>query len=291
MDVKNYVNGCDICMRSKSARHKPYGSLQSLPIPQYKWKDITMDFVTGLPTSCDWRGVKYDSILVIVNRLTKMVHYEAVQKTLTAEGLAEVIIDSVVRYHGLPNSIVSDRGSLFTSQFWSSLCYFMHIKRRLSTAFHLQTDGQTERQNSTMEAYLRSFVSFEQDNWVQYLPMAEFAYNNAKHSSTRFTPFELNYGYHPRVSYEDELDPRSRSKVAGAEVLELKELLYECKVNLQKAQDSQARYHNKSVKERVYTPGEKVWISSQHIKTKRNKKLEHKFFESFDIIEAVGKNA
>ena len=154
VDVEKYVNGCDICMRAKSKRHKPYGNLQSLPIPSHKWKDLTMDFVTGLPPSKDWRGVKYDSILVIVDRLTKMVHYEAVQKTLTAEGLAEVIIDVIIRHHGLPDSIVTDRGSLFTSQFWSSLCYFMSIKRRLSTAFHPQTDGQTERQNSTMEAYL-----------------------------------------------------------------------------------------------------------------------------------------
>ena len=154
VDVERYVKECDICMRAKSARHKPYGNLQSLPIPQHKWKDLTMDFVTSLPPSKDWRGVKYDSILVIVDRLTKMVHYEPVQKTLTAEGLAEVIINTVIRHHGLPDSIVTDRGSLFTSQFWSSLCYFMSIKRRLSTAFHPQTDGQTERQNSTMEAYL-----------------------------------------------------------------------------------------------------------------------------------------
>lgn len=288
-DVEQYVRKCDICMRAKSARHKPYGSLQSLPIPQHKWKDLTMDFVTGLPPSKDWRGVKYDSILVIVDRLTKMVHYESVQKTLTAEGLTEVIIDTIIRHHGLPDSIVTDRGSLFTSQFWSSLCYFMSIKRRLSTAFHPQTDGQTERQNSTMEAYLRSYVSFKQDDWVQYLPLAEFAYNNAKHSSTKFTPFELNCGYHPRVSYDDELDPRSRSKAAGVEAKVLKELLTECKKNLRDAQESQARYHNKSVKERTYAPGETVWLASKHIKTKRNRKLEDKFLGPFEVIEPIGK--
>ena len=113
-----------------------------------------MDFVTGLLVSTDWKGESYDSILVIVNRLTKMVHYEPVKVTIDAPGLAEVILDVVVRHHGLPDSIVSDRGSLFTSKFWSSLCYFLGVKRRLSTAFHSQTDGQTERQNRTMEAYL-----------------------------------------------------------------------------------------------------------------------------------------
>ena len=95
-----------------------------------------MDFVTGLPLSSDWKGDSYDSILVIVDRLTKMVHYEPVKVTINAPGLAEVIIDVVVRYHGLPDSIISDWGAIFTSKFWSSLCYFLGIKPRLSTAFH-----------------------------------------------------------------------------------------------------------------------------------------------------------
>ena len=104
--------------------------------------------------------------------------------TITAPALAEVILNIVVRYHGLPDSIVSDRGSVFMSKFWSSLCYFLSIKRKLSTAFHPKTDGQTEWQNSTMEAYLRAFVNYKQNNWARLLPMVEFAYNNAKHAST-----------------------------------------------------------------------------------------------------------
>ena len=113
-----------------------------------------MDFVTRLPVSTDWKGESYDFILVIVDWLTKMVYYEPVKVTIDAPGLAEVIFNVVVRYHDLPDSIVSDRGSLFTSKFWSSLCYFLGIKQRLSTAFYPQTDSQTEWQNSIMEAYL-----------------------------------------------------------------------------------------------------------------------------------------
>ena len=120
-----------------------------------------MDFVTGLPLSADWKGDSYNSILVIVDRLTKIVHYEPVKVTIDSPGLAEVILNVVVHHHGLPDLIVTDRGSLFTSKFWSSLCYFLDIKRRLSTTFHPQTDGQTERQNSTMEAYLQPFINFE----------------------------------------------------------------------------------------------------------------------------------
>ena len=158
-NVKSYVQGCDVCLTSKAIRHKPYRDLQSLPVAIHQWIDFSIDFVTGLLLSSDWKSDSYDSILVIVNRLTKMVHYKPVKVTINAPGLAEVIIDVVVRHHGLPDSIISDREAIFTFKFWSSLCYFLGIKRRLSTTFHPQTDGQTERQNSTMEAYLRAFVT------------------------------------------------------------------------------------------------------------------------------------
>ena len=135
-DVKDYVRGCDVCLASKAVRHKPYRDLQSLPIPTHRWKDLLIDFVTGLPLSADWKSDSYDSILVIVNRLTKMVHYEPVKVTIDASRPAEVIIDVVVRHHSLPNSIISDWGAIFTSKFWSLLCYFLGIKQQLFTAFY-----------------------------------------------------------------------------------------------------------------------------------------------------------
>ena len=153
-DVEDYVRGCDVCLALKAVWHKPYGDLQSLPIPTHRWKDLLMDFVTSLPILTDWKEDNYNSILVIVDRLTKMVYYKPVKVTIDAPGLAEVIINVVVRHHDLQDSIVTDQESLFTSKFWSSLCYFLGIKRKLSTAFHSQTDGETERQNSTMENYL-----------------------------------------------------------------------------------------------------------------------------------------
>ena len=161
-----------------------------------------------------------------------MVYYEPVKVTINAPGLAKIIIDIVVRHYGLPDSIVTDQRSLFTSKFWSLLCYFLGIKRRLSTAFHPQTDGQTERQNSTMEAYLQAFVNFEQNDWARLLPMAEFAYNNAKNASTGHTSFELNCGYPPRVFYKEDLDPRSKSKTAEELSSELRNLMAVCQQNL-----------------------------------------------------------
>ena len=209
-----------------------------------------MDFVIGLPISTNWKGDNYDSILVIIDRLMKMVHYEPVKVTINTLGLAEVILDIVVWPHGLPDSIVSDRGSLFNSKFWSLLCYFFDIKRRLSTAFHPQTDGQTKQQNSTIEVYLRAFINFEQNDWARLLPMAEFAYNNAKNASTGYMPFELNCSYYSQMSYEEEVDSRSKSKSADKVSVELRELMIVCQKNLYHAQELQKRAHNKGVKPR-----------------------------------------
>ena len=191
-----------------------------------------MDFVTGLPILTDWKGKSYDLILVIVDRLIKMVHYKPVKITIDAPGLAEAIIDVVVWHHGLADSIITDCGSPFMSKFWSSLCYFLGIKRRLSTAFHPQTNGQTERQNSTMKAYLRAFVNWEQNDWARLLPMAEFAYNNAKNASTRHTPFKLNYSFYPRVFFKDDVKSCSRSRFANKLAKELRELIDICQQNL-----------------------------------------------------------
>ena len=196
-----------------------------------------MDFIMGLPVLTDWKRDSYDSILVIVNRLTKMVHYKLVKVTIDAPGLAEVIINKVVRHHGLPNSIITNRGLLFTSKFWSLLCYFLGIKQRLSTAFHLQIDGQTERQNSTMKAYLRAFVNFEQNDWARFLSMAEFTYNNTKNASTGFTLFELNCRYHPRIFYKKNLNPRSQSKTVEKLSSKLRNLMAACQQNLYHTQE------------------------------------------------------
>ena len=153
-----------------------------------------MDFVTGLLLFSDWKSDNYDSILVIVDQLTKMVHDESVKVSINAPRLAEVILDMVVWQHGFPDCIINDRGAIFTSKFWSLLCYFIGIKYRLSTTFHLQTDGQTEWQNRTIEVYFRTFVNWEQNDKARFLPIAEFAYNNSKNTSTSYSPFELNCG-------------------------------------------------------------------------------------------------
>ncbi len=161
-----------------------------------------------------------------------MFYYVPIKVTIDALDLAVVIIRVFVRYHAVPESIVMDQGLLFTSKFWSSPCYFLEIKKKLSTAVYPQTDGQTERQNSTMEVYLRTFVNWEQDDWAKLLPIAEFAYNNGKNASTDHTTFELNCGHHPRISFKEDVGPRSRSRSANKLAKEMGELIEVCCLNL-----------------------------------------------------------
>ena len=218
-----------------------------------------------------------------------MVHYEPVKVIIDVPGLAEVILDVVIWHHDLSDLIVTNGGSLFTSKFWSSLCYFLGVKRKLSIAFYLQTDSQTKRQNRTMEVYLQPFVNFEQNDWARLLLMAEFAYNNVKNTSTGHTLFELNCGYYPQMSYKENVEPRSQSKSADKLSIKLRELMIVCQKNLYHAQELQKQAHNKGVKPRSYAPGKKVWLNSKYIKTKHNWKFKAKFFEPFRVLYLVGK--
>ena len=224
-DVKSYIKRCDICLALNTIKYKPYGNLKSLPILTHWWKILTRDFVTILPLSADWKSNSYDSILIIFDRLTTIVQYKTVTVTIDAPGLAKVIIDMVVRYQNLPNSIISDWEAIFISKFWSSLCYFLGIKQQLLNVFHPQIDGQTKRQNSTIEAYLRAFVNIEENDWAKFLPMAKFTYNNIKNIGIDCTLFELNCGYHPCISYKEDINSYSRSKTIEELLGELQKLI------------------------------------------------------------------
>ena len=173
-----------------------------------------MDFVTGLLISNNWKKDSYDSILVIINQLTKIVYYKPVKITINAPVLAEDIMDVVIQHHGFLNLMVTNRGSSFISKFWSLLWYFLGIKCRLFTAFHPWIDSQIIQQNSTMEAYLWVFVNFEQNDWAGLLPTAKFAYNNAKNASIGHTPFKLNCGYYLCISLKENTNPHFWSKIA-----------------------------------------------------------------------------
>ena len=189
-DVLNYVKSCLSCQRIKAERVKMPGKLEPLAIPEMKWECISMDFVTGLPTV---QG-GYDSIMVIVDMLTKVAHLIPVKTTYTAADIAKVFIREVFRIHGLPKRIVSDRDAKFTSRFWTSLFQAVGTQLNFSTAYHPQTAGQTERVNQVLEEILRAYCSREPKRWIQYLPLVEYAYNSSYHSSIDMTPFKALYG-------------------------------------------------------------------------------------------------
>ena len=174
-EIARYVSECDVCRRVKAEHLKPAGTLQPLPIPSWKWEEIGMDFITGLPKTSHG----YDSIWVIVDRLTKSAHFLPVKTTFTAKQYAELYLTRIVSLHGVPRKIVSDRGTQFTSHFWRSFQEALETELCHSTAYHPQTDGQTERVNQILEDMLRACVLTYGKKWDICLPFAEFSYNNS----------------------------------------------------------------------------------------------------------------
>ena len=192
--VEKYCKSCLTCQTVKPTNHKPYGMIRPLAVPDGKWTDVSVDMVTDLPVTK--RG--YDSIIVFVCRLTKMCHLVPTTKKMDTPEFIRVFVDTVVKLHGAPLRLVSDRGSIFTSQFARCAMPLIGTLQNYSTAFHPQSDGQTERMNRVMEDVLRCYASTDEDSWDVQLPMVEFAINNSPAESTHQTPFVLNYGVHPR---------------------------------------------------------------------------------------------
>ncbi|WVZ80833.1 hypothetical protein U9M48_028280 [Paspalum notatum var. saurae] len=188
--VAEYVAVCDTCQRVKAEHQRPAGLLQPLKIPEWKWEEISMDFFVGLPST--QKG--YNSIWVVVDRLTKVAHFISVNTTYSGARLAELYISRIVCLHGVPKRIISDRGSQFTSRFWEQLHDSLDSKLRFSTAYHPQTDGQTERINQILEDMLRACAIQYGTSWDKSLPYAEFSYNNSYQASLKKSPFEALYG-------------------------------------------------------------------------------------------------
>jgi len=190
--IKQYVKNCDICQRIKVVRHTPYGLMKPNEAPDQPWTSISMDFITDLPKS---EGD--DAILIVIDRLTKMAHFLPCTKEMNARQFWEHFMWEIFLLHGLPKDIITDRGSIFTSDLCNETTKQPGTERRLSTAFQPQTDRQTEQTNSTLEQYLPAYVNYQPDNWRELLPMEEFAYNNGYQESIKRTPFFANYGVNP----------------------------------------------------------------------------------------------
>jgi transposase InsO family protein len=250
-----------------------------------------MDFITDLPPSKRFDG-EFTAVLVILDRFTKMALYVPMN-SITSEAVADVFMERVVSRFGVPDGIVTDRGPQFTSLFWSELCVAMGIKHKLSTAFHPQTDGQTERQNQTLEAYLRIYANEHQNNWAKLLPLAEFAYNNSKHAITGQTPFFMTYGFHPEVHFVAG-DSTARRKIQGLDerLKRLEELREALPERVRKASEAAATYYNARHEPKVFNQGDEVMLSTKDLKLKvHSKKLAPKFLGPLTVREPVGSHA
>jgi len=192
--IRKFIAGCKVCHRITAPRQARHGVNMPLPPPLHPWEETTMDLVTDLPESTT---SGFTNIVVMVDRLTKMAIYLPCRKNIDSPELARMIFKHVIGKYCIPDNIITNCGTQFTSRFWTRVCSPLSINHRLSTAFNPQTDGKTERQNQTMEQYLRAFCNYEQDNWVELLRLGEFAYNNSMHASTRMTPFWALYRRNP----------------------------------------------------------------------------------------------
>ena len=285
--VEEYVRTCETCARNKIPQHRRHGRLQPLPIPEGAWRSVSMDFIVQLPLS---NG--YDAIYVCVDRFTKMAHFCPTNSTITAEGTAALYLEHVFKNHGLPDDIVSDRGTQFVSKFTRRLLELLEVTGNRSTAYHPQSDGQTERTNQTLEQYLRTYCGFHQDDWSQLLPLAEFTYNNAQSTSTGMSPFFANYGYHPRATLRVRTTETGVHDNPGAETLveRFRRVHAELRSTLEQAQKAYKRnYDRKAQPAPPFKLGDLVWLNRKNITTTRpSQKFDTKRLGPFKIIRIVG---
>jgi transposase InsO family protein len=217
-DVERYVSRCTTCNKAKSRRN-PHGFYMSLPVPRAPWEDISMDFILGLPRTKRRR----DSVFVVVDRFSKMVHFIPCHKTDNASHVADLFFNEVVHLHGVPNTIISDRDAKFLSHFWRTLWYKLETKLLFSTTCHPQTDGQTEVVNRNLSTMLRVVLKDHLRLSKECLPHIEFAYNRFIHSTTKLSPFMVVYGFNPHAPID--LLPLPPSEIVNFDATQCSEFI------------------------------------------------------------------
>jgi hypothetical protein len=290
IEIARYVAKCDTCRRVKAIHMKTAGPLQSLPIPTRKWEDISMDFVVGLPRIA--KG--FDSIWVIIDRLTKIAHFLPVKVKYPVIAYAELYIARILSLHGVPKTIVSDRGPQFVSKFWEELHKSLGTKLLHSSAYHPQTSGQTERVNQILKDMLRACVLEFPQKWDDCLPLAEFSCNNSYQESIKMAPFEALYGRRCRTPLNWS-EPGERSFFRPDMVKETEEKVQQIIHNLKEAQACQKSYVDKRRQPLYFLVGDYVYLKLSPIKDVSRfgvkGKLVPRYIGPFPILEQYGEVA
>ncbi|KAJ9515863.1 hypothetical protein QJQ45_008753 [Haematococcus lacustris] len=286
-DVEDYVRHCDACQRNKPSCLLKAGKLQPLSIPGTRWEHVSMDMIVKLPTSGEER---YDSILVFVDRLSKMVHLVPTHESIDNAKFARLFKKNVIRLHGKPSTVLSDRGAIFNSENWREICRLLGMRIAMSTAYHPESDGQTERVNRVVEEMLRAYISPAQSDWSEHLDMVEFAINNSWHESVQNTPFFLNYGEHPLTPASEGLPrsgPKAHSFVQG--ILQAIKKAKQCWAEAQqkmKAREDGRRRHV------TYNPEQLIMLSTENMRKKVDdvgvRKLKPRYVGPFRVLHMVG---
>lgn len=289
-DIVNYVSTCSVCQQAKTEHTKTPGLLQPLPIPPFPWHTVSLDFVEGLPKS---QG--FDVILVVIDKLTKYGHFLPLKHPFTAPQVAQVFLDGIYKLHGLPQCIISDRDKVFTSSFWQELFRLTDTQLMMSSAYHPQTDGQTERLNQCLEAFLRCSSHATPAQWAKWLPLAEYWYNTSYHSALQRSPFETLYGHVPRhfgvptdtTAGTPQLDTLLRERETTMALLQQQ---------LLRAQERMRRQADKRRMERSFQVGDWVYLRLQpYIQTsvarRSTQKLSFKFYGPYQVTKRVGEVA
>ncbi|TYK05420.1 Ty3/gypsy retrotransposon protein [Cucumis melo var. makuwa] len=286
-DIKKHCEECLICQRNKTLALSPAGLLVPLEIPQVIWSEISMDFVEGLPKSSG-----YEVILVVVDRLSKYGHFLPLKHPYTAKLVAELFVKEVVRLHGFPLTIVSDRDKVFLSQFWTELFRLSGTKLNKSTAYHPQSDGQTEVVNRGVETYLRCFCNEKPKEWIKWLPWTEYWYNTTYQRSIGMTPFQVVYGRQPPTIVSYGSSPSKNSTVE--EMLQERDIiLVSLREHLRLAQEQMKLYADRKRRDVEFSVGEYVLLRIRPyrqitVRSRRNEKLAPRFFGPYKIIEKIG---
>jgi hypothetical protein len=288
--IEDFVKKCTICRRNKHDRHLPYGLLQPLQVPNRPWESVAMDFIVKLPPSADpVTKESYDGIMVVVDRFSKFGRFIPYRETWTATQLAHVFIKNVVANHGLPVQLVTDRDKLFTSNFWTALMQHLGVQHKMSTAYHPQTDGQTERLNQVLEQYLRCYVNDRQDNWITLLPLAQIAYNQSPTTTTGTSPFFASYGFEP-TDYTGQMEVSADNPTAALTAREFCEMQESLRLDLMFCRTRMTMYANrKRLEGPTLKGGDKVYLLRRNIRSdKPTKKLDAVKLGPFKILKKKG---